>query len=213
MTTGPKPRRTTNSAAKRTQKLVHVLSALFTSLRGLHLQDRPVTVLALLGPSCSRPREALELVFSSAPVEAESTIGRLDVRQCVVSAEAVRRACCKATRKLVPLLSSLPLPQSSGSTKLFVATAGHSADENFCEVHDRFISLKHCKSWTVLRVGTTSQASHLQHVPSYLQHRLQRHIKLSIDAQEVAKDGDHVPCLAFCNSPVPSISFTSDVYV
>eukprot|EP00892_Ulva_mutabilis_P009387 jgi/Ulvmu1/6820/UM031_0024.1 len=189
-----------------------LLPAPFDELGKLADQQNPVTVLALFGPSCSRPREALEIVFvpvQCQPNELERSEQNQQQRLC--SAEAVRKACCKATRKLVPLLSSLPLPKSSGSAKLFIALAGHASNENFRETHDRFISLKQCKAWTVLRVGSMSKASHLQHVYSYLQHRLQRQIKLTGDQPDAAPDDE--PGLAFCNATVPSLSFTSDVYV
>lgn len=205
-----KSRRTTNSAAKRTQKLLNSLTGTFATLSGLCLQKEPVTVLALFGPSPSRPREALEIVFSSLPHPDEASEVH-DGQHRQLSAEAIRKACCKTTRKLVPLLNSLPLPKAAGNTKMFVAVAGHSSNENLQVAHDRYVSLKQCKSWTILRVGSTAKASALQHLRSYLQLRLQRQLKPAGCLPDHESSDD--PCLAFCNAAVPSLSFTSDVYV
>lgn len=203
-----KSRRTTNSAAKRTQKLLNILTGTFATLSGLYLQSEPVTVLALFGPSPARPREVLEIVFSSLPHPDEvSDIN--DGQHRPLSAEAIRKACCKTTRKLVPLLNSLPLPKAAGRTKMFVAVAGHGANENLQIVHDQYVSLKQCKSWTILRVGSTAKASALQHLKSYLQLRVQRQLMAHLPDSESSDD----PCLAFCNAAVPSLSFTSEVYV
>lgn len=212
-TAGPsKSRRTTNSAAKRNQKLINSLSANFSSLHGLHLQQHPITVLALFGPSSARPREALEIVFNPVAYQEESVVECQHGQRCSLSPEAVRKACRKATRKLVPLLSSLPLPKSSGSTKLFLAVAGHGSNDDFRQVHDRFISLKQCTCWTVLHVASTLKPPDLLRAQSYLERTLQRQMRNNSAPPDSSEDADACPCLAFCNATVPSLSFTSDVY-
>lgn len=208
-----KARRTTNAANKRTQKLLNTLTSTFASLSGLCLQREAVTIVALFGPSVSRPREALEIVFSPLTHQSDRHQGyeSFHPQQHLLSAEATRKACCKITRKLVPLLNSLPLLKAAGSTKLFVAVAGHRPNENLHIVHDRYISLKQCRSWSILRVGSTCKASDLQHVKSHLQARVQRQLR-PIDDRSIHTHEDE-PCLAFSNAAVPSLSYTSDVYV
>lgn len=207
-----KRRRTTNSAAKKIQKLHDALTATFSSLRGLSLQKEPVTILVLFGPSSSRPREALEIVFSPLPYQDQGTDQNnpSDGQKAVISAEATRKSCCKATRKLLPVLNSLPLPKSAGSTKMFVAVAGHPCNEDLKVAYNHHFSLKQCKAWTILRIRTTAKVSDVKHIQSYLQRQVQQQLRPMDQAPEL--DLNNHSCLAFCNSTVPTLSFTTDVF-
>lgn len=156
-------KRRSNGALKRFLKQMAQIQEVMDVVQQVqNSSSGPLNLLLLLGPSASRPKEAVELTLPAlldADSEAESPRerGSPDQRtQASHAHSANRKARVKLIRQVLPAVSTLPLPRLSGNVKMFVCVKAHAADmhgDHFDCRPDYHCSLKNCIT-TVVNVSS-----------------------------------------------------------